>query len=410
MEKQNIIMQLATGIALLSFLLLSPQALAQEDGKIYQLSYSPAEPVILEDLSISIGVENPSDKTHNYLIEFQIIEEGKIVHEQKFTFTLEKTKGISFTPKYTPQILGEHQVVAKLYDKFKVDLFDTKIMSFNAVSHLGPFDITIEPLTTRVRPGLILPAKVFLENMGTRGLDVEVRVSVTCSDKTLTQSLTAFVPARNQIEKLVSVQTCEQEGLYDILASILVFNKTWVSSSSQFFVNSSYIQLQFEVPEKIILKQGESYTLPVEVTNLGNQKIHDLQSVIQRIPLAWQKTSPSSIIEVEPNETVVFIVSIEVPKDAEVRTYEPRMTATAEEVLERKIFMFEVTPLATLPTATTAVFPIVRYIVIFVSSIVGLIIGGSMMKKYIKSKPKVQVMQPERVEILKKIKERIKSK
>jgi len=407
MEKQNIIMNIRIGTMILSFILLSSTALAQESGKIYQLSYSPAEPVVFDVTTISIGIENTGSKIQNYLMYLQMIKDGKIVHEQEFTFTLEKTKGIFFTPQYTPQDIGGHEVIVRLYDKFKLDLFDTQIIKFNVISHLGPFDISINPLTTRIRPGILLPATLLLENKGAKGIDVEVRVSVNCPDKELTQTLTVFVPANNQTERLVSMQICEQEGLFDILASIIIFNKTWVSSSSQFFVNVSYIQLQFDAPEKITLKPGESYSFPIEVTNLGNQKISDLQFIIQRIPLEWQKTSPSSIIEVEPHEKVVFIVNITVPPDAETKSYEVRMTAVAEEVLQRKISTLEIASLAALPVVPSAGIPIVTYILISISSVISLAIGGGILRKYLKRLQRVPI-QKKRLEILNKIKEKIK--
>jgi len=402
-------------IFFLIILISSPVlAQAQENGRIYHLTYSPAEPVALEDVTISIGVENPSDKAQSYFMQLQMAKDGRIVHEQEFTFTLEKTKGIFFTPTFAPQYIGEYEVIVKLYDKAKYELFDTKIIEFNSVSHLGPFDIVIEPLTSRVRPGLTLPAKLFLENMGTKGTDVEVRISVNCPDKTLTQTLTVFLPTRNRAEQLVSMQTCEQEGLYDISASILVFNRTWISSVSQFFINSSFIQLQFEAPEKIVLQLGQNYSFPVEVTNLGNQKITDLKFVVQRIPLAWQKTSPSSVIEVEPNEKVVFIVSIAIPQDAEPKTYEVRMTAAAEEVLERQISVLEVSPLAVLPSLTSAGgTSILRYVLISLGSLVGALVIGVLLRRYVKRKPsfapKMHTVIPERLETLRKLKEKLKS-
>ena len=402
-------------IFFLIILISSPVlAQAQENGRIYHLTYSPAEPVALEDVTISIGVENPSDKAQSYFMQLQMAKDGRIVHEQEFTFTLEKTKGIFFTPTFAPQYIGEYEVIVKLYDKAKYELFDTKIIEFNSVSHLGPFDIVIEPLTSRVRPGLTLPAKLFLENMGTKGTDVEVRISVNCPDKTLTQTLTVFLPTRNRTEQLVSMQTCEQEGLYEISASILVFNRTWISSVSQFFINSSFIQLQFEAPEKIVLQLGQNYSFPVEVTNLGNQKITDLKFVVQRIPLAWQKTSPSSVIEVEPNEKVVFIVSIAIPQDAEPKTYEVRMTAAAEEVLERQISVLEVSPLAVLPSLTSAGgTSILRYVLISLGSLVGALVIGVLLRRYVKRKPsfapKMHTVIPERLETLRKLKEKLKS-
>lgn len=410
MLRNDAAQKIITGIVFsFSLLLISSPSFAQENGKIYQLTYLPSEPVVLEDTTLSIGVENQGDKTQSYLMSLQIIEEGKIVHEQEFTFTLERTKGIFFTPKYTPQTIGEHQAIVRLYDKLGFDLFDTQLMKFNVVSHLGPFDIEIEPLTARIRPGLLLPAKVFLENMGAKGTDVEVRLTVDCPDKRLTQSSTFFVPSNAQSERLISMQTCEQEGLYDIYADIVLFNKTWVSSSSQFYVNSTYIQLQFDVPEKLTLKPGENYTLPIEVTNLGNQKIHDLQFVVQRIPLAWQKTTPSSITEVEPNETVVFILSISIPKDAEPRSYESRMTVFAEEVLERKILTLEIVSLAVLPIAlpVQAVHVFSYLIISLLVSATTLITAGLVYTR--KKKRELASAVSKRSDIIKKIKDKIKS-
>lgn len=410
MKKDKLNMKLTAGIWALVIILISSPALAQEAGKIYQLSYSPAEPVVFEDTTISIGVENPSDKTQSYLMILQIIKEGQIVYEQEFTFTLEKTKGIFFAPRYSPQDIGKHEVVIKLFDKLGFNLYDTEIIDFNVVSHLGPFDIIIDPLTNRIRPSLLLPTRILLENMGTKGVDVEVKVSVECKENTLSQSITVFVPAKEQVEKLVSMQTCDQEGLYNIESSIILFNKTWVTSSSQFFVNSSYIQLKFDPPEKITLKLGENYTFPVEVTNLGNQKLSDLQFIIQRIPLKWQSTTPSSITQVEPNQTVVFIITINVPQDAEPKPYEIRMTATAEEVLERKISTLEVLPLAVLPATPSAGIPIIRYVLISISSLIGLVLGGTILRKHLKARPHASPPRKERLAVLQKLKEKVKSR
>lgn len=389
---------------ILSLLLLTSPITAQENGKIYHVAYSPEEPIVSEDIALSAGVENPGIKAQQYSLQLQIIKDGKSVHEEKFTFSLEKTKGISFTPKYAPQDIGEYEVIFQLYDKAELDLFDTKIMKLNVVSNIGPFDITIDPLTSRVRPGFNLPADLVLENMGKKSLDVEVKVSIDCQNQTLTQSFTFFVPAGNQTKKLISMPACRNDGLYNIIASIVLFNKTWVSSSSQFFVNTSYIQLYFDVPEKVTLNPGGSYSLPIEVTNLGNQKITDLKFVLQRIPLEWQKVSPSSVIEVYPDETAVFIVNITVPNDAEARSYEMRWTAIAEETLERKVASLEVVPLAALSATPSAEISLSRYIVIFASSAIGLVII-ILLRKYLKRPP-----EEGRADVLKRLKEGTKSK
>lgn len=403
MENKDIVMLWASGIMIFLLILLSSSVFAQENGKIYQLSYSPSEPNVLEDTTISIGVENPSDRARSYSMVLQISKEGKIVHEEEFTFTLEKSKSIVFTPQYTPQDLGEHQIIVSLYDKFKIDLIDTSVVTFNAVSQLGPFDIIVDPLTTRVRPGFLLPTKVILENLGKKGVDIELRLSVNCPDIVSTQTLTVFVPSNNPVEKLVSMQACDQEGLYEVVGSIVLFNRSWITASSQFFVNSSYIRLQFDAPDKLILRPGENYVVPIEVTNLGNQKIYDLEFVIQKIPLNWQQIIPKSVKEIKENETVVFIVNITIPKDAELRPYEARFTAVSNEVLERKISTIEVVPLTTTLISNGGV-PVVTYVLISISGFAITVIGGFIFRKSLRKKE----IPTERLEVLKRIKERIR--
>lgn len=343
MTKEKAITRFFPAFILLIALALIPPALGEKNGDIYHLSYSPAEPIVFEDIKMSISVQNPSDKLQNYLMQVQVVKDGKLLNEQDFTFSLEKGKGVLFSPTYTSNDIGEHELIVKLYDKFMINLIDTKIITFNVVSQLGPFDIIVEPMAKTIKPGLLLPAKILLENMGTKGTDVEVRISVNC-DIPLTQSLTTFVPARSRTEKLASIAVCNREGLYELTASITLFNKTWISSTNQFFVNSSIVQLIFEAPDNITLQAGQSLVFPVSVKNTGNEIINNMQFVVERIPLAWQKTSPYSIQGVSPNETAVFIVNITIPSDAEPSTFEIRMTAAVDETVEKKFSYLTVTP------------------------------------------------------------------
>ncbi|MBI2084461.1 MAG: hypothetical protein HYT70_02515 [Candidatus Aenigmarchaeota archaeon] len=395
--------------AALLFLFISP-VLADENGKIYQLSYSPGEPVVLEDIKISVSVENPSNEARNYLLEQLIVKDGRVADSAEFAFSLESGKGISFNPTYAPQDIGKHEIIFRLYDRLKTNLYDTKILELSSVSNIGPFDIIVDPLATRIRPGTFLPTKLILENMGVKGTDIEVRISVNCPNKTLTQSSTIFMPAKGHSERLVSVETCQEEGLYDVTASIIIFNKEWVSSSSHFFVNASYIQLSFEFPENITLKPGQSVYFPVEVTNNGTQEVSDLKFVIQRIPLAWQHVSPSSVVKVKPNEIAVFIVNITVPLDADPTTYNLRATAVAEETLERQITHLEILPLgavaAPIPIAGSA--SIINY-VWWLLGIAGIGSTGFIIRKKLKERQdRVPYTHSDRSDILKRIKDKIK--
>ncbi|MBI3412665.1 MAG: hypothetical protein HY051_01115 [Candidatus Aenigmarchaeota archaeon] len=352
MSKLRLVKQLWFVLAALVLLVSVPSILAQKTGNIQRVSYSPAETVILEDVKISIDLENPAEKPQSYYMLVQIVVEGRPVNEQEFTLSVEKSKGVHLVYSYAPEMIGEHQIIARLYDKAKINLLDTEITSFNAVSYLGPFDIIIDPLTSRLRPGLRLPANLILENMGIKGTDAEVRISVNCYDKAITQSLTMFVPGRAKTEKLVSSDVCAKEGLYEISASILIFNKTWVSSTNHFFVNSSFVQLQFEAPENITLQPGQSFTFPIEVVNAGNQKISDLKFIIERIPLAWQKISPFSITELDAGETAFFLLNITVPADAEPDSYEITITAAGDDAIEKRTAFLNVAQFSTPATIT----------------------------------------------------------
>jgi hypothetical protein len=333
------------------FLLMLPAVIGQSNpnGRVTGAAYAPDEPVALSDITLSVSIDNPSDKQQSYYLQIQVTKDGNVVNEQDFTFTLSSIKSVSFNPTFAPQDIGEHDVIIRLYDKFKINLYDIRVIKMNVISHLGPFDIIIDPLANIVRPDFLLPSRLILENMGTRGTDVQVQLSINCPYNPVTQSLTVFLPGGSRAERLLSMRTCKQEGLYDILASIMIFNRTWVSSSSQFAVNSSYVQLEYDVPDKISLKHGETYSFPVEVVNSGNQKVTGLTFIIQQIPLSWQKTYPESVKDLNPGQKALFIVNITVPDDAATGSYQIRMNAAAKEALERKFSILEIVGTSDLP-------------------------------------------------------------
>ncbi len=388
-------------IAALILPLLSLPVFANEYGEIQELRYLLAEPVVFEDMDLFIGVNNPDENIRNYLLEVEFVKEGKIVASQEFTFSLQGSKKITFTPTFVAQDIGRHEIIVKLYDKFRIDLYDTKIISFDSISNIGPFDIVLETLTNRVRPNFLLPTRIILTNMGQKGVDVEVRVSINCPNGKSVQTATVFSPSKEETELLMSTQACEQDGLYEAEGSIILFNKTWITSSSSFFVNSSYVQLDIDITENITIRPGDSWVVPVTVRNNGNEIANDLKFVVQRVPAGWQTITPASIAEIRPNETVIFIINITVPRDAEAKSYEARMTAVSRETLERKIIRLEVLPLAVLPATPQTYANLARYALIGLSSIGGLTIVAITARKY-KSRKEIK---PDRHGDLQKLRE-----
>jgi len=331
-------------IPLTVFLIIIPVACA-ENGRIFQLDYQPTQPRIIEDLKISVGIENNGKTAQSYVLLIDMIKEGRLVYEEEFSFKLEVGKIIFISPVFKPEELGEFQIIAKLYDEYKINLIDSRIKSFDVTTEIGPFDISVDLLTHRVTPSQDLPALLSLKNMGTNGTDVDVRIEIPCEDQKIYKTMTIYIPSLSSIDKEISIPVCKKEGSYQLIGSVVMFNKSLATSITQFFVIETFIDLSFDVPESIKMSLGESKTFDVAVTNLGTERISDLKFVIEKIPLSWQKISPSSIAEVKPGEKVIFLVNITVPKDAEPQTYKINMLSAAKETLMRKGSQLEVVPI-----------------------------------------------------------------
>ena len=140
MLKRKPVKQFWFVLVVLLILVSVPSILAQKTGNIQEVSYLPAEPIILEDVKISVDIENPTEKSQNYYLLVQIVHEGNVVNEHESTFSIEKGKRIQYVLWHTLEAIGEHQTIVRLYDKLKINLLDTKLLAFNAVSHLGQAD------------------------------------------------------------------------------------------------------------------------------------------------------------------------------------------------------------------------------------------------------------------------------
>lgn len=363
MEYSNLFFVIGISIIIL---ISSPIAYAQESvkGKISTLSYIPEEPVVTEGITITVGVENPDNVGHEYNLKMVIIKDGRIKSEEEFTFKLGAGRQITFSPTYIPDDIGEFEIVAKLYEKFEINLLSSKLEKFNAVSHIGPFDLEVSIPTDVGRPNIKIPIITKLINMGEKGTDVEVKLTMPCLTKVdSAEKFVVFLNPKQSLKKITSITSCPEEGLHDILGEIILFNKTWISSTSQIFLNTSYIELLVNVPESFVLGRGESKVFDLPVTNLGNKAIHNLQVIVGTLPQDWIKITPASVMEVEPQETAIFIANITVPKDAEETVYDFGISAAADETLVRKQTQLQIVSLAIarkLPEIITPAMPEIK--------------------------------------------------
>jgi len=324
----------------------------QKPAEIYSLSYEPSEPVVLESIKFSVGVKNNGQQTRDYKLEFVITKGGIVKVSDEFIFNLRPNAGTFFSPDYVPDDINEFDVIVKLYDRTSNQLIDAKTLQFNVVSDIGPFDLEVSIPSKFVKAGSIAPVLLTLANMGRKGTDVDIQISLECINQSdILKSFFIFMPANSAQNKITSIQTCAEEGQHHISASIRLFNRTWISSVAQFFLNKTYTEFVFDFPEVVEMKPGESKVFDVKIRNTGTTSIRNLKLLVGTIPQEWVKITPESITEVQPGESSIFIINITVPLDTEIQNYTFGISAAADEYLTRKESTFKVTGLSGLPSS-----------------------------------------------------------
>ncbi|MBI4009701.1 MAG: hypothetical protein HY361_00705 [Candidatus Aenigmarchaeota archaeon] len=421
--------KITNSIFLLVFLLSLSLTEAQETqrGVIYTLTASPHEPIVFEDLALSMGVNNPDTNTQNYKLKLIITKGGQVKHQEEFTFSLKPGNGITFSPTYVPDDIGDFEIIAKLYDSLEVELRDLKVITVSVISEIGPFDLDVDVASNVIRPATKVPVILSLANMGDKATDVQVKLEMPCENQPpITQDFFIFLWAGAVVDRTIAMDTCNEVGLHEILASIILFNKTWISSLDQFFINETFIELLFDLPEVIQVKAGQSKIIDLTVKNTGNIIIRNLKLLIPRIPPQWVKITPNNIIETEPEETVLFLINITIPSNITSSKFPIGISAAADETLTRKEATFEV--LALEGKVTTEISPVVEEkpkpefpklqlpeippsAILIGGGIISFVAIGIRLRKHMKARSQVVKPVPqERAVILSKLKTTIEKK
>lgn len=323
--------------AVLVFSLVVSPAFSEEgvpQGEIYSIYIDPEHPIVLDDFAINIGVRNKADNDIEYSLDMFIIKDGQVKDESSFTFQLDSDKGILFSPTFAPISVGQYEIVVKLYDKYKSVLYDTEISQIDVVSDIGPFDLIIDVLSRTVMPGDDVPLIVRMKNAGIKGTDVKIDVSMDCINQSSShKEFFVFLGQKESLDKSLTIKACNEEGLHDVTAKLLLFDTIFVESLNQIFVNRTYFDYEVRTPNIIEIRQGEYEVFDVYIKNTAEVTVHNLKLAIENIPLEWISVNPSTIIKIEPNETAMFIVNVSIPADAPAETYPLVISVGSDETL-----------------------------------------------------------------------------
>jgi len=176
--KQIEIMKL---IVLLAFvLLLVPSLVHASNGEIYSFSTSPSQLMVFKNVTINVGVSNPSEAEKGYKLKVSVVKEGKQAYGKNFYFDLNPSEDMNFLFSFIPKEIDEYEVVLNLYDKYEIETYDTRIEKFEILSETGPFDLSLESLSRIAKPGEKVPIMLEIKNMGEEGTDVNVSIEMGC--------------------------------------------------------------------------------------------------------------------------------------------------------------------------------------------------------------------------------------
>lgn len=334
-------MFLLTLFTALLFLSIVPAAFSQ--GEVYSIDIEPVEPMVFEDFIINLGVRNTGDELTEYVLDVFVSKDGQVKYENHFTFQLHPNKGIIFSPTFMPISVGKYKIVTKLYDKYKAILYDTKIEEIDVVSDVGPFDLSLDVITRKVRPGYEIPLIVRMKNIGIKGTDIKIAVSINCFEqRDIYKDFFVFLKGSGEVDKSLTIPACNEEGSRDVTAKLILFDYVYAESLSQVFINHTYYDFYAEFPKLIKIRQGESKVFDVLVKNTAGITINNLRLMIEHIPLEWIIITPPTIISIKAGESAMFIVNISVPRDATIIEYPITMMIGSDETLVQKDSTLEV--------------------------------------------------------------------
>ncbi len=312
-------------------------------GEIYSISIDPEEPSVLDDIIINIDVRNTADELNEYVLNIFISKDGQVKDENYFTFRLYSNKKVLLSPTFTPPGVGKYKIVVKLYDKYKSVLYDTKVLEITVISDIGPFDLSLDILSRTVRPNDEIPLIISMKNIGVKGTDVHIVLSIDCLEQEdIYKEFFVFLKGGGEVDKFSTITACNEDGSHDITAKLILSDHTFAYSLTQAIVSRTYYDFDVELQKSIKIKQGESRVFDVYIKNTVETTLNNLRLGVENIPLEWTTITPSVISSIKPNETAMFLVNISIPEDASIIEYPTTVDIGSDEVLVQKDFTLEV--------------------------------------------------------------------
>ena len=307
------------------------------NAEVIELYTNPEIPTTDEDSEITIRIRNKGDADESFKVKLYVMKGGIVKLEEYFDFELKAGEMWMGTLKFVPDSLGEHKIRAEVWDDYGYILYDAETIDMMVKSEIGPFDASLDIITTFPYPGKEMIALMTVANRGMEKMDVVVNYKIEGTD--ISGEYTMFLESESESSKPIFLTAPSELGLHTLNAEVWYLGSLVASSFGKFFVNPEETMPRLEmrgVPSAMKIEQGGSESLSIVVDNIGNASIHDLQIIPKGIPLNWLKRWPSFSHEVEPNGSRIFIVSLDIPEDAHAGEYPIEFISAAKEISSRE--------------------------------------------------------------------------
>jgi len=306
-------------------------------GEMFGVSIYPIKPLFGEETEISIGIKNTASTENDYKLVYRIIKDGVVKHTSDRQFTLFPSEIIKINPTIILNDLGSHLLIIELFDKAGVKLFDTITKTFDVVSEIGPFDLRLDLPTSIIQPGGDIPVILTIINLGEKETQVNVNVNVNCYDKSdIQDEFSILLGPKVVTEKIVNVAACKETGLHEVSASIVHLNRTWIAAVNQLYLQESFLDISYDTPPLINGVAGQPASFNIVIKNIGEDTIHNLKVLIEKIPSEWINIDTPLVAQLESGKTAFFYITITIPYDLKPQNVTSRITIAADEGLIRK--------------------------------------------------------------------------
>lgn len=349
---------------------------AGSNAKVVELYTHPETLIIDEDSEITIRIRNTGDVDESFKVKVYVLKSGIVKLEEDFDFELKADEMWMDTAEFIPDSLGKHNIRAEVWDIYELRLYDAETIDVRVKSEVGPFDASVDIITTFPYPGRDVIALMTVVNRGMEKEDAVVNYRVLGTD--ISGEYTTFLESESESSKPIFLMAPSESGLYTLSAEVRYLDSLVASSFGMFFVNPEEYMHMLEmkgVPPAIKIEQGESESMSLTVDNIGNDSIHDLQIITKGIPLKWLKRRPSYNYKVEPNGSRIFIVSLDVPEDAHIGEYPIEFIAAAKETSSKESSSLVVLPLGKIEEEVIKLtVPMYQFLWLFIGIIITIVI------------------------------------